>query len=494
MGRTAQNESLLDEPAIVAVRRVALALADRAASRWHELTAAEPGERAPDQAAGEALHDFRVALRSLRSWLRAHDDVIPLSRKTIRRLRDCAAATSALRDAEVLAVHLSALTFPSRRGGAAARWWTSRLLSEANNTEHLVAIAADVDRGLAAVAAAAGTVRWKQPVSEAWRFPSLAAELAPRVRRQAAVLRRRLEASNDPAAIEGQHRARIAAKHLRYLLEPIESELPEARLARKHLKGLQDALGELHDFQVALKALAGAVEARAADEASQRGREVLAATAERRPIRRGSSLLSGFRELSNALEAAADDAYLSFEKGWLVDGADVLFATIDTAVAALALRGGAGVEIERKLLLDAWPEPPADSVVSVVEIDQGYLPGRKIAERVRRIARDGEMRYVRTIKAGAGLVRTEIEETIDATLFERLWALTDGRRVRKRRTVVADANQTWEIDQFLDRDLVVAEIELATPDADATPPPWLEPFVVRDVTDEVAYSNARLAR
>ena len=32
-----------------------------------------------------------------------------------------------------------------------------------------------------------------------------------------------------------------------------------------------------------------------------------------------------------------------------------------------------------------------------------------------------------------------------------------------------------------------------TPDADATPPPWLEAFVVRDVTDEVAYGNARLA-
>ena len=254
------------------------------------------------------------------------------------------------------------------------------------------------------------------------------------------MLRRRLEAIDGPAASEAQHRARIAAKHLRYLLEPIESELPEAHTSRKHLKGLQDALGELHDFQVALDALGGAVEARATDEASQRGREVLAASAERRPIRRATSLLSGFRELSNALEAAADDAYLSFEKGWLVDGAEVLFATIDSAVAALALRGGAGVEIERKLLLHAWPEPSADSVVSVVEIDQGYLPGRKITERVRRIARGDEMRYVRTIKAGAGLVRTEIEETIDATLFEQLWALTDGRRVRKRRTVVADAD------------------------------------------------------
>ena len=125
--------------------------------------------------------------------------------------------------------------------------------------------------------------------------------------------------------------------------------------------------------------------------------------------------------------------------------------------------------------------PPEGSEVRVGEIDQGYLPGHLITERIRRIADNDGVQYLRTIKAGAGVVRTEIEESIDAKLFEQLWPLTEGRRVRKVRTTVTDdAGRKWEIDEFLDRELFLAEIELAAPDADAEPPAWLARCVVRD--------------
>ena len=93
----------------------------------------------------------------------------------------------------------------------------------------------------------------------------------------------------------------------------------------------------------------------------------------------------------------------------------------------------------------------------------------------------------------AGAVRVEVEEETTAALFAALWRLTKGRRVRKRRYRVPDGERTWEIDRFLGRDLVLAEIELPAADARVTFPEWLVPYVVREVTDDGAYTNARLA-
>ena len=52
---------------------------------------------------------------------------------------------------------------------------------------------------------------------------------------------------------------------------------------------------------------------------------------------------------------------------------------------------------------------------------------------------------------------------------------------------------TWEIDEFPDRNLVMAEVELPSPSTEVTAPDWLRPHVVREVTDDPAYTNYRLA-
>src|SRR6476659_3496150 len=56
----------------------------------------------------EALHDFRVAVRRLRSWLRAFDGWLDdsVSRKALRRLKRAARSTNASRDADVRLVWL----------------------------------------------------------------------------------------------------------------------------------------------------------------------------------------------------------------------------------------------------------------------------------------------------------------------------------------------------------------------------------------------------
>jgi CYTH domain-containing protein len=150
-------------------------------------------------------------------------------------------------------------------------------------------------------------------------------------------------------------------------------------------------------------------------------------------------------------------------------------------------------EIERKYLLSG--QPPRTVGAPSLEIDQGYIPGERIRERIRR-ARDGsDILYYRTIKMGSGIQRIEIEEVATRVFFEAVWPLTVGRRVRKRRYHVKDGDALWEIDEFLDRpSLWLAELELAHAHQVVELPSWLAPFVEREVTDDPGYTNRALAR
>jgi adenylate cyclase len=148
------------------------------------------------------------------------------------------------------------------------------------------------------------------------------------------------------------------------------------------------------------------------------------------------------------------------------------------------------IEIERKFLVD---EVPADLGRHPARpVRQGYLavePGGGEV-RVRRI----DDATVLTVKRGTGRTRVEEEVPIDPAAFERLWPLTEGRRVEKvRHLVPAGDGLVLELDVYegdLDG-LVVAEIEFpseAVADAWA-PPPWLG----AEVTTDERYKNHSLA-
>jgi CYTH domain-containing protein len=151
------------------------------------------------------------------------------------------------------------------------------------------------------------------------------------------------------------------------------------------------------------------------------------------------------------------------------------------------------IEIERKYLLRELPRLP--SANAVLEIDQGYIPGQNLVERLRREQwLDGAVRYYRTVKFGNGVERVELEDETDERTFNHLWQLTEGRRLRKRRHVVTSGGDRWEVDEFLDRPLVLAELEIPRVDTAIMIPEWLKPVLVREVTDERAFSNRSLAR
>ena len=149
-------------------------------------------------------------------------------------------------------------------------------------------------------------------------------------------------------------------------------------------------------------------------------------------------------------------------------------------------------EIERKYLLRTLPVETATA--PRVEIDQGYLPGERILERIRRVTSPSEVRYYRTIKMGSGIDRLEIEEETTELFFNTVWPLTRGRRVQKRRYTMRGDGDEWVVDEFVDRPLVLAEIELEAVDQRVQHPSWLDAVLDHEVTDDNSYTNYRLAR
>jgi adenylate cyclase len=149
-------------------------------------------------------------------------------------------------------------------------------------------------------------------------------------------------------------------------------------------------------------------------------------------------------------------------------------------------------EIERKYLLRELPAEVRGA--RRLEIDQGYLPGERILERIRRITSPDGVRFVRTMKVGSGIERLEIEEETTEAFFSTVWPLTRGRRVQKRRYEVPAGDVVWEIDEFVDRALVLAEVELERVDQAVDIPEWIRRVLEREVTDEPNYTNFRLAR
>jgi len=293
------------------------------------------------------------------------------------------------------------------------------------------------------------------------------------VERAARRLESRLGRITGENAEEEIHRARIAAKHLRYLLEPFAADLPGGDAIIERLKGLQDDFGDVHDAHVFLPTL----------------RKELRDTVRDRRV----DLAPGLRRLAKALRARASEAFGNAAQAWLTaDSRASFFRDVRAAGQELARHARRGHEVERKYLLNGLP--PAATDAPSVEIDQGYLPGERLIERLRRIHAAGGDELVRTVKEGSGLVRLEVEEAVAPEVFDGLWPLTEGLRIRKRRYRVADGDLIWEIDQFLDRDLVLAEVELPTAEAEAPIPDWLHPWIEREVTEDPGYGNFELSR
>ena len=147
------------------------------------------------------------------------------------------------------------------------------------------------------------------------------------------------------------------------------------------------------------------------------------------------------------------------------------------------------VEVERAFVAQHTPDP--STLGAGRRMRQGYVAREDEVEvRLRITGEDARM----TVKAGRGLVRTEVELPLDPDQAEALWAHTAGRRLAKTRYRVPVGDHTAEVDVYEAElaGLCRIEVEFTSPAAAHAfePPPW---FGV-EVTDDVRWTNASLAR
>ncbi len=146
-------------------------------------------------------------------------------------------------------------------------------------------------------------------------------------------------------------------------------------------------------------------------------------------------------------------------------------------------------EIERKFLVCGEYRK---SSVSHARIVQGYIVADK--SRTVRVRRYGERAYL-TIKGPSsedGLSRMEIEKEITTSEAEVLFPICLPGIIDKIRYLVPCGSKQFEVDEFHgdNEGLVVAEIELMSPDE-----PFDKPtFLGREVTGDVRYYNSYLSR
>lgn len=481
------RESLLEVSAHEGARRVALGYLDQAAAAAGRLAGDAPED---------ALHDFRVGMRRLRACARAYDAILgeEVGTKLRRRLKRVASATNPGRDAEV---QLDWVMTVGDTEGEVERhgvlWLADRLRARKTAAYDHVRqeLIDEFDKLEGRLRTGLSTYVIHHVVGKRSEGPRFGVVAAKAIERSLVELRADLA---EVKTIEDEavaHRARIHGKRLRYLLEPLRSEVEGAKTAVKTCKALQDLLGDLNDLHN-LAATVGEALEEASVERARRLRELASRVDDALDAELATDHEPGLIAMLQRIQRDRVSMFASLTSEWLAPGGKLDELEAQTRALTTHMRGGDGVEIERKYLLAGLP--PRCEGLSPVTMRQGYLPGERLIERVREIRAGDEVTHVRTVKLGAGIQRVEVEEECAPGVFEALWALTEGKRVHKERFRVPEGDRVWEIDRFLDRELVLAELELPAPDAEVVVPDWLAPYLVREVTDEAAYVNANLAR
>jgi CHAD domain-containing protein len=277
-------------------------------ARRHLDAASKSAERLAEVADPDALHDFRVALRRLRSVLRAYRSCLrKLPKKLRRELKRVVRATSAGRDAEVFLEWLNTQSsFPASE--EAARDWLRRLLEQVRDAAY---------RQLRSEIPADFTVlakRLHQTLTASRNAASYGEVTAIRLHAQIADLAADLARVHSAADAEPIHAARIQAKRLRYLIEPLSQRVPGASAGVKRLRAFQDETGALCDGFVRRQMLSQAAEVAGAEQA----RALLADAYDERPeTSPRNDVVYGLRELARRSERQVDHQFQRLQGRYL---------------------------------------------------------------------------------------------------------------------------------------------------------------------------------
>lgn len=312
--------NLLDRPAQEAVRVLALSYLDQID---------QARVRLDDSFDPEALHDFRVGLRRLRSAIRAYRGELQgcVSDKMRRQLRNLGRATNDGRDLEVQLAWLGKQADRIGHEDSRALYWIAGRLDERKQQNG--------NRAAGRVARQYGKVAGKLRKTLSVLRIELAAAPKPRpdsfqqvagrlVRRQVVQVRDDLSRIRDAADAEQIHQTRISLKRLRYLLEPIARKNRRAGALVRRLKEAQDLLGEHHDMHV-LSSTVGSLGAAPATSSF-------------------AGLEPGLATIRRLADEASGESFQRFRSTWGGEGGNRILARAD--------------ELGRALEEPAVPEPP----------------------------------------------------------------------------------------------------------------------------------------
>lgn len=280
------------DPAKRAARVVALSL-------LRDVTAARG--RLDDRSDDKALHDFRVALRRLRTWLRAFRPVLrdTLRGKVVRRLSDIADATGASRDLEVRIEWLDRarhqLRGEERKG---ATWLVKRLRQEKVTCDAELRRVLDDRFDKTARRVEKAMSRYEARVDGEPSFEECAGEIVNRHLDAFSAAIAGISSVNDRGPA---HAARIAAKRLRYVLEIVAPSDSDRARALASLEELQDRLGELHDAQMLGSEIASLIVECSAEKA-ERAKSSVTGSA-------GVDPVPGLEELSRRLRQREKESF-----------------------------------------------------------------------------------------------------------------------------------------------------------------------------------------
>ena len=290
----------------------------------------EKSENVGVEGDGDALHDFRVAVRRLRSWMRAFDDelagtVRPKARRRLKRIAD---ATRASRDFEVHIDWLDRFA-KSRRGRyqRATEWLVERTRARKARAdlELQEVFSSDFERTVAQLSQGLGhyIVDLDEPPEP------FGASLAALIRDHAESAHEAMFKIVSVGDRAEAHSARIAVKRLRYLLEPLNDAGVGVEPLVERLAQLQDDLGALHDAQIF------------GSEIARLLAKVLAATSQESPSRNGDKSNGDARSIAvdraEALRAISQRLYRDevrrfqhIKKTWLDSDAESLWADAES--------------------------------------------------------------------------------------------------------------------------------------------------------------------
>lgn len=380
MSDSAADETILKQPFDRGVRVIALSLIDDAQKAADNLTAHAGELRNGSEEGDEALHDFRVAVRRLRSWLGAFkpwlkDDV---SKKRRRGLSSAAEATRETRDATVhlewLRKDRPALNGRQRVGQTWLMERFERQRSEGCDT----ALEAAAEFGAISPALARKLQFYRAPVRDADTSDRFGPVFADHLLAQSDKLRKRLGRVHEFTDASEAHRARIAAKNLRYVAEPIVKLVGNGDGIIETLKKLQDSLGDLHDVHVFADELVTATEKAAGSRARRVSEVVLAnddeeSEADRVRRARARDPGPGLLGLARLLHERGMQLFGEIDRDWLQDGGESLFDQVGKFAAELTDRVPVESEMDVATSDTLEAQPAArDAVDREVKHDSGY--------------------------------------------------------------------------------------------------------------------------